>query len=653
MCAFDWDNMAKTQAKDSRLLIWVISLMAIYHMIVVAQIPSWFKIFVPHQVHKAISISCALILVYLLLPARGKKHGEDAKAESKGMGVPWYDLVLLISALIGAGYVVFFHENILDYGMYGFLDTKGIMLSLMLAIPLLEALRRITGIALPIIILFFVFVTIFQKYLPGLLYGRGYPLERLLFSSYVGDAGIFGIPIGIAANIVIVFLIFGAFMQRAGASQWFMDLALAVTGWSRGGPAKAAVIASAMFGSISGSPSGNSATTGVFTIPLMKNIGYTPAFAAAVEAVASTGGIILPPVMGAIAFLMAEWIEVSYRQVVIAAATPALLYFLIVFVSVHLQARKDNIRALPVADLPKFMPIFIRGWYYLIPLAALIYFLLVKAYTPGMSGIYTCGVIFLVSFMSKDRSHWLTPDKIMLAFKDAVTRWIAVAMITASVGIMIGSLELSGVGIKISRFIVDLAGGNLLLTLLFVGVVSLIVGMGLDATPAYITLATLMAPALVRLGVTDIAAHLFVIYWGLASFYTPPTCLAVYVTSGLAGSRVWATGWEAVRLGIAAFLIPFAFVLNNGLLLKGGLGDIVVAIVTATVGAVLIAAGIRGYAFDHLNVFQKILVLAGGLLMIAPGVFMPVIGLAVALLTLGTPFMKRLFGSKETGLREG
>jgi TRAP transporter 4TM/12TM fusion protein len=653
MCAFDWDNMAKTQAKDSRLLIWVISLMAIYHMIVVAQIPSWFKIFVPHQVHKAISISCALILVYLLLPARGKKHGEDAKAESKGMGVPWYDLVLLISALIGAGYVVFFHENILDYGMYGFLDTKGIMLSLMLAIPLLEALRRITGIALPIIILFFVFVTIFKKYLPGLLYGRGYPLERLLFSSYVGDAGIFGIPIGIAANIVIVFLIFGAFMQRAGASQWFMDLALAVTGWSRGGPAKAAVIASAMFGSISGSPSGNSATTGVFTIPLMKNIGYTPAFAAAVEAVASTGGIILPPVMGAIAFLMAEWIEVSYRQVVIAAATPALLYFLIVFVSVHLQARKDNIRALPVADLPKFMPIFIRGWYYLIPLAALIYFLLVKAYTPGMSGIYTCGVIFLVSFMSKDRSHWLTPDKIMLAFKDAVTRWIAVAMITASVGIMIGSLELSGVGIKISRFIVDLAGGNLLLTLLFVGVVSLIVGMGLDATPAYITLATLMAPALVRLGVTDIAAHLFVIYWGLASFYTPPTCLAVYVTSGLAGSRVWATGWEAVRLGIAAFLIPFAFVLNNGLLLKGGLGDIVVAIVTATVGAVLIAAGIRGYAFDHLNVFQKILVLAGGLLMIAPGVFMPVIGLAVALLTLGTPFMKRLFGSKETGLREG
>jgi TRAP transporter 4TM/12TM fusion protein len=367
-----------------------------------------------------------------------------------------------------------------------------------------------------------------------------------------------------------------------------------------------------------------------------------------VEAVASTGGIILPPVMGAIAFLMAEWIEVPYQQVVIAAAVPALLYFLIVFVSVHLQARKDDIRALPIADLPKFWPIFVKGWYYLIPMAALIYFLVVKAYTPGMAGIYTCGIVFVISFMSKDRSHWLTPSKIMSAFQDAVTRWVVIALVTASVGIMIGSLELSGVGIKISRFIVDLAGGNLLLTLLLVGFVSLIVGMGLDATPAYITLATLMAPALVRLGVTDIAAHLFVIYWGLASFYTPPTCLAVYVTSSLAGSKVWETGWEAVRLGIAAFLIPFAFVLNNGLLLKGSLGDIVIAIVTATVGAVLIAAGIRGYAFGHLNVFQKIIILAGGLLMIAPGVYLPVIGLVAALLTLSLPFMKRLIGSQVT-----
>jgi TRAP transporter 4TM/12TM fusion protein len=337
---------------------------AVYHLIVVSQLPTWFRWFIPSAVHLAISLSSALVLVFLLRPAR---HAESSEAErSTPRQVPWYDLVFMISGLVGAGYVIFFHDNILDYGEYGFLDTKGIVLSLMLTIPVLEAVRRSIGWTLPVIILAFVAITIFQAYLPGLLYGRGYPLDRLLYSAYVGTAGIFGLPLRIAANIVIVFLIFGALMEAAGASRWFMDIALALTGWSRGGPAKAAVVASAMFGSISGSPSGNAATTGVFTIPMMKNIGYTASFAAAVEAVASTGGIILPPVMGAIAFIMAEWINVSYAAIVVAAAVPASLYFLIVFVSVHLQARKDGIEALPASEIPSFWPVLVGGWYYLI-----------------------------------------------------------------------------------------------------------------------------------------------------------------------------------------------------------------------------------------------------------------------------------------------
>lgn len=626
----------------SGLLAWVTTLVAVYHVVVVSQLPTWFRLFIPHEVHLAISLSCAMVLIFMLIPARGRRLGEDSGAGSRLRRMPWYDVLLLVSGLIGAGYVIFFHENILDYGEYGFLDTKGIVLSMMLLVPLFDAVRRMTGWALPIIILFFVFVTIFQQYLPGLLYGRGYALDRLLYSAYVGNAGVFGLPLGIAANIVIVFLMFGALMEGAGASRWFMDIALALTGWSRGGPAKAAVVASAMFGSISGSPSGNSATTGVFTIPMMKTIGYTPAFAAAVEAVASTGGIILPPVMGAIAFLMAEWIEVPYSSIVIAAAVPAALYFLIVFVSVHLQARKDGIRALPREELPRFWPVFIRGWYYLFPFAALVYFLVIKSYPPGMAGIYTCGIVLLTSFLSRDRSYWLTPRRIMRAFNDAVLRWLTVAAITASVGIMIGALELSGVGIKISRFIVDLAGGNLPLTLLFVGIASLVVGMGLDATPAYITLATLMAPALIRLGVSDIAAHLFVIYWGLASFYTPPTCIAVFVTASIANSKVWETGWEAMRLGIAAFLIPFAFVLNDGLLLQGNLEHIILAIVTATVGSVFVAGSIRGYLFKNLNLLQQLVVFAGGLLFIAPGVIMPLAGLAAVAVSLTPSYFRRV-----------
>ena len=624
----------------TKILVWFTSLIAVYHFIVVAQLPTWFRLFIPHNVHLAVSILSALILIFLLLPASGGKHGEDTEASGRFRHVPWYDWVLMGCGIIGAGYVIVDHEAILDYGEFGYLDAKGVVLAVLLAVPVLEGVRRTTGWALPIIIMFFVGLTLFQQHLPGLLYGRGYPPERMLYAAYVGDAGIFGLPLGIAANIAIVFLTFGALMEAAGASRWFMDMALALTGWSRGGPAKAAVVASAMFGSISGSPSGNSATTGVFTIPMMKQIGYTPAFAAAVEAVASTGGIILPPVMGAIAFIMAEWIEVSYASIVIAAAAPAGLYFLIVFVSVHLQAHKDGIKPLPRSELPEFWPSFTRGWYYLIPMGALVYFLVFAAYPPGTAGIYTCGFVLAVSFLSKDRANWLTPTRIMGALDEGVRRWITIAAITASVGIMIGALELSGVGIKFSRFIVDIAGGDLTTTLILVGIVSLIVGMGLDATPAYITLATLMAPALIRLGVPDMAAHLFVIYWGLASFYTPPTCIAVFVTSSIANSKIWPTGWEAMRLGIAAFLIPFAFVYNPGLLMNGTVVDIVLSIVTAAIGATMLASGIRGYAFSLLNPVQRVLMFGGGLLMIAPGWQMPLIGIAIGI-ALVTPGLLR------------
>ena len=622
-----------------RALVWITAFIGIYHVFMVAQLPTWLGFFLAANIHLAASISSALILVYVLLPAGGHHAGEDTEAEGSLRRIPWYDWVLMISGVIGAGFVIVNHEAILDYGEYGFLDPLGIVLSLMLAIPILEAVRRTTGWALPIIILFMVFITLFQKFLPGLLYGRGYPIERLLYSAYVGDAGIFGLPLGIAANIVIVFLIFGAMMHRAGASRWFMDLALALTGWSRGGPAKAAEVASAMFGSISGSPSGNSATTGVFTIPMMKNIGYSPAFAAAVEAVASTGGMILPPVMGAIAFIMAEWIDTTYSKIVIAAAAPACLYYLIVFVSVHLQARKDGIEALPRAELPEFWPVFVRGWFYMIPMAALVLFLIFMSLPPGIAGVYTCGTVIVVSFFSRNRENWLTPMRLVEAFDEGVRRWITVASITAAVGIMIGALELSGVGIKVSRFIVELAQGDLLLTLLLVGLVSLIVGMGLDATPAYITLATLMAPALIRLDVPPMAAHLFVIYWGLASFFTPPTCIAVFVTSSIANSKVWATGWEGVRLGIAAFLIPFAFVYNPGLLMRGGADEIVLAITTAAIGAALLAAGIRGYLFGLINPVQRLALFAAGLMLIAPGIQWPAIGLVAAAVILAPKLM--------------
>ncbi|HXF86827.1 MAG TPA: TRAP transporter large permease subunit, partial [Xanthobacteraceae bacterium] len=293
---------------------------ALYALALVGQLPGWFGVFVPGQIHGAISLCVAVTLVFLLHGPR-TEHGKKRDTDDPGRlrRLRWYDYLLVASAAVGAGYVVLFYDDVLDYGMLGFLDTKGMVLALLLVVPLLEAVRRTTGVVLPLIILFFVGVTLFQPYMPGVLYGQGYALDRLLYSAYVGESGIFGLPLKVAVNIVIVFTIFGALLQRSGAGRWFIDLSLALAGWSRGGPAKVAVLSSAMFGSISGSPSSNAASTGVFTIPMMKSIGYTPAFAAAVEAVASTGGMILPPVMGAIAFVMAEWVGVGYAEVVVAA----------------------------------------------------------------------------------------------------------------------------------------------------------------------------------------------------------------------------------------------------------------------------------------------------------------------------------------------
>jgi TRAP transporter 4TM/12TM fusion protein len=604
----------------------------IYHVIFVGNLAEMAGFFMPEQMQAAISLAAALTIIFVLVPAHGSGHGvkrEDApSAETRRP--TWFDYVLIACTWASLGYVVVFYQNVIDYSMYGFLDTKGLVLALLICLPLVEAVRRTTGITLPILVGVLVLGTIFQNVLPGVLYGRGYEPDRLLYAAYVGESGIFGLPLHVATSIIIIFVLFGALMEASGAGKWFLKLALAATGWSYGGPAKAAVVASALFGSISGSPSANVATIGVFTIPLMKQIGYRAAFAGAVEAVASTGGQILPPVMGAIAFVMAEWIRVPYSQIAFAAFVPASLYFVIVFVSVHLQARRRGIEPLPRAELPKMGEAFREGWFYLIPIVALIYFLLIQDYPPGMAGVLTLPFVIGASFLSRDRNDWLLPRNLVSACGRTVRSWVTIAAITGFVGIMIGAIELSGIGVKISTLILDLSGGNLIVTLVLVGLASFVMGMGLDSIPVYITLATLMAPALVQLGVSVMAAHLFVIYWGLASFFTPPLCIAVFVSIAISGSKLWETGWEAVRLGIAAFIIPFAFVLSPGLLLQGTVPEIVWAIATAFVGAVLLACGIRGYAFTHLGMLQRFAAAAGGLLLIGPGIVPPLIGSAIA-----------------------
>ena len=599
------------------------TIVVLYQIMIVGQLAAMAGLFVPQQVHRAISLAAAVIIIFCTVPLFRRT---DGAVPLWGRAV---DMLLLGAALVSLGFVVFYNDDVLDYSMMGFLDQKGVILALLLCVPLVEAVRRTTGWTLPVIVIAMASMTLFQNYLPGLLYGRGYDLDRLLYSSYVGEAGIFGLPLSVASNIILVFLVFGALMEVGGAGDWFLKLALCATGRSRGGPAKSAVVASALFGSISGSPAANTATTGAITIPLMIRIGYKPAFAGAVEAVASTGGQILPPVMGAIAFVMAEWIGVTYQQVVIAAAVPALLYFVVLFASVHLQACRFGLKPMPREDIPVFRDVMREGWFQIVPLLALIYFLLVADYPPGMAGVLSLPLVIAVSFLSKDRANWLTPRRLVEACGIAVRSWITIVAITGFVGIMIGALELSGVGIKISNFILDLSGGNLILTMVMVGVACFILGMGLDAIPVYVTLATLMGPALINLGVSPMAAHLFVVYWGLASFFTPPLCIAVFVAVSISGAKLWETGWEAVRLGIAVFIVPFAFVLNDGLLLQGTPVHIVLNIAAALVGAVLLACGVRGWALGPLNAVGRLLAVVGGLLLIGPGIYTAIAGLAM------------------------
>jgi len=584
-------------------------LAALYHLVVVSRIPTFFGFFFPTARHRAVSLSFALVIVYLSYSIRGKRR----------LGISWFDALMLVLGMSGLGFVVFFYEQATDYEAYGFLDFKGMVLAYALAISILEALRRLTGWVLPSLIVLFLLAARYQSVLPGLLFGKGYSWDRLGYAVYVPGEGVFGVPLGVASTIVIVFLMFASMLQRAGVGEWFSQLALSLAGWTRGGPAKTAVLASAFFGTISGSPSANAATTGAFTIPLMIRTGYSPAFAGAVEAAASVGGQILPPVMGAIAFVMADFLGVPYAEVAKAAALPAVLYFMIVFMGVDFEAAKRGLKAIPRNELPATMATLKEGWFFLLPIGLMIYLMLVKQWDPDMAGIFSLPILVAVSFFSRDKQRRLYPSAIYQSLVESVQTWLLLAVLTGAVGMLVAALGLSGLGIKFSRFLVDLSGGNLLAALAMVGVGSLILGMSMDSLPAYITVATLSAPALILMGVPDIAAHLFVVYWGLASHITPPVCITVYVTCGISGAGIWETGRDAVRLAIGKYVLPFSFALNPALLLLGPVNSIVMGVVSAFAGAVSVSSGTIGYGLRRLGWIERALLIIGGVLLILPG----------------------------------
>ena len=527
------------------------------------------------------------------------------------------DVGLAVLGAVAAGYLLFNYEYVVSRELYITpIKPWEWVLAVATVLLVLEAARRTNGWPLVIVAVAFLVYAFVGPYLPGLLSHRGVPPSKLVDQLYLTVEGIFGIALAVSSTFVFLFILFGAGLEKSGTGEFFIDLSKAMVGNMRGGPAKMAVVASGMFGTISGSAVANVVTTGTFTIPLMRRLGYTKDFSGAVEAVASTGGQFMPPVMGAAAFVMAEFSGVPYLKVCIHAAIPAVLYYLAVGMMVHLEACKLGIQGLPRAELPGLRQTLAFGWHLFLPLIGIVYFLM-QGYTPLLAGFYAVLLTIVISMVRK--ATRMNPRKVYAALEAGALSALPVAAACAAAGIVIGVVNLTGLGLRFSSLIINLSGGSLLVALVLTMVASLILGMGLPTTPAYVIQAALAVPALVNLGVPIIAAHLFCLYFAVISAITPPVALAAYAGASISGGNAMTTGFIATRLGLAAYIIPYMFVYGPALLTIGEPLDVVLAAVTALVGVVGLAAAAEGWLLGRMAVWERLLTLGSALLLIKPG----------------------------------
>ncbi len=452
----------------------------------------------------------------------------------------------------------------------------------------------------------------FAHLLPGVFQAKSASWGRIAAYLYLDTNALLGLPLAVTATIVVAFVLFGRTLAAVGGDRFLTDLALLAMGRFRGGPAKVAVVSSTLFGTVSGSAVANVAVDGAITIPMMKRAGYPPHLAAAIEAVASNGGQLMPPVMGAAAFLMAEFLAIPYAQVALAAAVPALLYYLALFVQVDLEAARLGLAGLPPGQLPRFRDVMRRGWVFVGPLLVLLYTLMVAGWEPGKAGMAAVVAALAVAALRPETRPTL--PAILRSFEETGRTLLDIAVITALAGLVIGALQLSGFTGKLPLLLVAVAGGNPLLLLALTAVVCVILGMSLPTTVVYVTLAVLVAPALAQLGILPLAAHLFLFYFGMLSLITPPDCVASYTAAAIARADFWKTGWTGMRLGVAAYLVPFAFALHPALLLRGTPPEIALAIVPTTLGVIALGIGCAGYLFRPLGPGKRGLLGLAGLL---------------------------------------
>jgi TRAP transporter 4TM/12TM fusion protein len=555
-------------------------------------------------------LTLALPLVFLT--ARARKTAEAA-AEDR---MPWYDWLAAAAGFCAAGYMAVRYPVLVE--LIASHPRDGLVAGLVVIFLVVEGLRRTAGTALTMIIVGFLVLALVGHLIPGELAGRKVEWENLAYYLAWDASAMLGTPMIVVTTIVTAFVFFGQVLLKSGGSAFFTEIATAMVGRFRGGQAKIAVTASGLFGSISGSAVSNVVTTGVITIPLMRSAGYRAIDAGAIEAVASTGGQLMPPIMGAAAFLMAEYLQISYAEVVIAAIIPAFLYYGALFIVADLEAARRGILRMPAHQIPKAWPVLKTGWMFPLPFVVLIGTLFFLNYAPELSALLSAAVILATGMVVGYQGRRLRLHDVFDALRATGIAVLDIIMIGAAAGFVIGVLNISGLGFGLTLALVEFGSGNVFLILLIAAGVCILLGMGMPTAGVYILLSTLVAPALIKVGIVPIAAHLFILYFGMMSMITPPVAIAAFAAASLSGADPMRTGFAAMRFGWIAYVIPFMFVFAPTLVMEGPAYAIILAAVTAMIGVWLVSIGIVGHLVRNINAFERILFIASGIALVTP-----------------------------------
>ena len=553
-------------------------------------------------------LAIALPLVFLHVPA--------GQGRARQGPVPWYDALAAFLSFAVAAYVAVRFPPLSE--LVATRPAEGLYPAIALGLLLLEGLRRTAGVALALVTIAFFVLALVGGWLPGEMAGRSIPADRLAYYIVWDSTAIFGVPMKIITTVVVTFVFFGNVLFKSGGSAFFTDISMALMGRYRGGPAKIAILGSSLFGTISGSVVANVVTTGVVTIPMMKRLGFRPQLAAAIESVASTGGQLMPPVMGIAAFIMAEFLQVPYTNVVLAALIPSVLFYIALFIQADLEAVRAGIKRLPEDQIPQLRAVMKSGWYFPIPFAVLIGALFWWNFEPEMAALLATAVLIGCNLVFGFQGKRIGLRDFYEMLRDTAFTVLDLFMIGAAAGVIIGSLNYSGTGFSLTLALIHLAGGNLLALLVLSAIVCIILGMGMPTVGVYILLATLVAPALIEMKIEPMAAHMFIMYYGCLSMITPPVAIGAFAAANLAGADPMKSGLEAVRFGWTVFVIPFLFVFSTTLLMQGDPLMIVVDFIAAIAGVWLGAAAVIGYSVRLLGTGARLYYGAAGLFLLMP-----------------------------------